>query len=128
MDRWVKSYAPLFGRILVGGFFLWNGIQQALNLPAATEIFIALGLPNPVLFATLATAVEVGGGIGLILGFRTRMCAALLAFYVMLASGSFFNTNTAAGMQLFLQNMAILGGLLYITAYGSGKWSTDRRL
>ncbi len=125
MNRLIKNYAPLFGRILLGGFFLWNGVQTLLHLPATAEMLTTAGLPSSVFLATLVGAIEVLGGIGLVVGFHTRLCAAVLAFYIALVAGFLFNANDAAGTHLFLQRMAIVGGLLYVVAYGSGRWSTD---
>lgn len=127
MHPWVKNYTPLFGRILIGGFFVWNGVQNTLHLSSTIEIFALNGAPGAVWFAVLAASIQVLGGIGVVVGFRPRLCAALLAVYVMLVSIFFFDANTAAGTHLFLQRMAIVGGLLYVVAYGSGKWSTDRK-
>lgn len=127
MNHWITNYTSLFGRILIGGFFVWNGVQSILHLSSTIEIFVLGGVPGAVWFAVLAASIQVLGGIGVVVGFRPRLCAALLAVYVMLASVFFFDANTASGTHLFLQRMAIVGGLLYIVAHGSGKWSTDQK-
>jgi len=126
MPHWIQNYTPLFGRILIGGFFIWNGVQSILHLPSTIEIFSSAGTTYGVWLAIVAAFVQVVCGIGLVAGFRTRLSAAALAVYVICASVFLFDTNATAGIHLFLQRMAIVGGLLYIVAYGSGKWSTDQ--
>lgn len=127
MNDWTRAYAPLLGRILVGGFFLWNGIQAVLNLDATIGTFIQTGLPQPTTLALLAAVLEVLGGIALVLGFKTRLSAILLAIYLVLVSGLLMATGSSspAQTQTFLGHMAIVGGLLYICAYGSGKYAVE---
>lgn len=127
MHQWIENYAPLFGRILIGGFFVWNGVQGILHLPSTVDVFVLLGPTASLWLGILAAAVQVLGGIGLVVGFRPRLCAAILAVYVILVAAFLFDTNSAAGTHLFLQRMAIVGGLFYIVAHGSGKWSTDQK-
>ncbi len=126
MQDWTLAYAPLFGRILVGGFFLWNGIQAVLNLDATVGLFIQSGLPQPAGLAVLAAALEVVGGIALVVGFKTRLSAILLAIYLVLISTLLIKTLDSVQTQTLLEHMAIIGGLLYICAYGSGRYSGER--
>lgn len=109
----------------MGGFFLWNGIQGVLNFLATTDIFITLGFPQPVAFAAAACAVEVLGGIALVVGYKTRLSAGFLILYSTLVSCITFDISSAVQTQLFLANTAIVGGLLYICAYGAGRFSQD---
>ncbi len=126
MDRWTKLYSPLIGRIFLGGFFLWNGIEEILNFSGTQNIFLAINnLPYPTIFAILATAIEVLGGIMLIVGLKTRISATVLILYILVTSTLFFSSSTSLTTQLFLENMAVVGGLLYVTAYGAGSWSKD---
>lgn len=126
MNRTLRYYAPLVGRIFMGGFFLWNGIQGVLNFLATTDIFIKLGFPQPVVFAAIACTIEVLGGIALVVGYKTRLAAGLLIIYSSLVSAITFDISSAIQTQLFLANTAIVGGLLYICAYGAGRFSQDR--
>ena len=126
MNQWTETFAPLIGRILLGGFFLWNGIQAILNLTTTIQIFIKVGLPNPSLWAVVALAVEVLGGMALVVGYKSKLSALLLIFYTLISSALLLSTSTSAQLQLFLGNMGVIGGLLYVAAYGSGRFSTDK--
>jgi len=122
MNQWTTLYAPLLGRILLGGFFVWTGVQKALNFPGVVEFFTQLQYPAPLVMALLVMAFEVVGGIALVADMKTRFVAALLALYVVLTSILFMSAQTT-NMQVFLQSMAIVGGLLMTTAYGTSRWT-----
>jgi putative oxidoreductase len=75
-----------------------------------------------------AIIVELGGGLALVVGFRTRFVAAVLAAFSIAAALS-FHTNFADQNQMihFLKNVMITGGLLQIVAFGAGALSIDNR-
>jgi putative oxidoreductase len=85
-------------------------------------------LPFPPLAFAVAVAVELGGGILLIAGFRTRLVAAALVLFS-LATAVSFHSNFADQNQMihFLKNVMIAGGLLQIVAFGAGALSIDNR-
>jgi putative oxidoreductase len=85
-------------------------------------------LPLPPLAFAVAVAVELGGGILLIAGFRTRLVAAALVLFS-LATAVSFHSNFADQNQMihFLKNVMIAGGLLQIAAFGAGALSIDNR-
>lgn len=128
MNRFTDIYAPIIGRVLLGGFFLWDGIEKSLNLAGTIQLLGNGGLPVPTILAVLMIAVEVLGGIGLIVGFMTSTIALALAIYAILTSLLLINFNGETGISLFLRNMAIVGGLFSISALGAGTWDRSRRL
>ena len=81
----------------------------------------------PLAFA-VAVAVELGGGLLLIAGFRVRPIAIALALFS-LATAVSFHSNFADQNQMihFLKNVMMAGGLLQITAFGAGAFSLDQR-
>ncbi len=115
-----------FGRLLMGVLFLLSGIGK-LAAPLATQGFIAsVGLPLPVAAYGLATAIEIGGGLALVLGFQTKRVAVAVAIFTV-ATAIFFHANFADQNQMihFLKNIAIAGGLLQVAAFGGGRFSID---
>jgi len=125
MENYGDIFAPLIGRILVGGFFIWNGIVATLNLSSTVSSMIAVGAPMPTALAIAAIAVEVLCGIALVVGFKTSPAALILALYVVVVAFFYTGFGTSSAQALFLQDMAIVGGLLYISAYGAGSWASD---
>lgn len=122
-NEWIECYAPLIGRIFVGGFFLWNGIQTALNLPAAAMLFASHGLPAAALLAAAAVAIEALLGIAIIVGFWTRTAALVLALYLIVRSALLTDFTSDPDLTLFVLNLGLVGGLLYISAFGATNWA-----
>jgi putative oxidoreductase len=127
----MKNYSntsAVTGRILLATLFLLSGVGK-IAAPAATQGFIAsVGIPAPALAYFAATAIEVGGGLLLVLGYRTRAVAALLAVFTVMTA-LFFHHNFGDQNQMihFLKNIAITGGLLQVVAFGAGAYSIDAR-
>jgi len=124
---WIECYAPVVGRIFLGGFFLWNGIQAALNLPAAAQIFANHGLSGSLYWALAAIIIEVLGGIGIVAGIWIRSSSLLLAFYLLIQSAFVTNFGSDPELNLFVINLGLIGGLLYVAAFGVGQAQGRRR-
>ena len=125
MSKQYDSVA-LAGRILIGVLFFMSGLSK-LAAPAATQGFIAsVGLPLPVAGYAVAVAVEVLGSSLLMAGFRTRLVAAGMAVFA-LATALAFHKNFADQNQMihFMKNIAIMGGLFQVVAFGGGRFSVD---
>lgn len=128
MLRWCDCYSPLVGRVLIGGMFLMAGVQKAFDLVGTAGYIESVGLPLPTVLAVLAAIVEVVAGLGLVLGYKARHSALILAVFTLLAS-VFFHMNFSQQVQIamFTKNFAIIGGLLYISTFGAGAYSVDSR-
>jgi putative oxidoreductase len=129
----VQSMALLIGRILLAGIFVIAGYSKIGNFAGTVSYIASKGLPLPEAGAVLAIAVELGAGVLLILGLKTRWAAIALAAFT-LASTYFFHAFWAMpeaqkAMQslMFQKNMAIIGGLLALAVAGAGAFSIDRR-
>jgi putative oxidoreductase len=124
----VQSIAPLAGRILIAPLFLLSGISK-LTAPAATIGMIAgSGLPFAPLGFALAVMIEIGGSLALLVGYRTRLVAAVMALFA-IATALAFHNNLADQNQFihFFKNISIAGGLLQLVAFGAGRLSLDAR-
>jgi putative oxidoreductase len=124
-----SSYPALAGRILLALPFLMSGVGK-IAAPVATQGYIAaVGLPLPVAAYAIAIAAEVGGGLLLLLGYKTRAIAAAIASFTVV-SALFFHCDFADQNQMihFLKNLMIMGGLLQVAAFGAGQFSLDARL
>lgn len=105
-------------RVLVASLFLIAGLRKLMNWTATMAVFTKLGVPMVELVLPLVVAIELGGGLLLVLGWRVRWVAYLLAAFT-LAAGiighGFWSADAAQfGNQLnhFLKNVAICGGLM----------------
>jgi putative oxidoreductase len=122
-------YLPFVGRLLIGLPFAMSGLGKLAAYGPTTEMISAVGLPVPPLAFAVAVAVELGGGLLLIAGFRVRLIAIALALFS-LATAVSFHSNFADQNQMihFLKNIMIAGGLLQIASFGAGAISIDNRL
>jgi putative oxidoreductase len=128
MNQWMDCYAPLIGRILMGGVFLWNGVMKVLGFTYIVDFITTAGLPYPILAAVVAISIEVLCGIAVVMDFFTRTSAVVLAIYTIIVTFIFHgNITDELQMTLFLKNIAIVGGLFYVTALGPGRWSMKSR-
>jgi len=121
-------YVPFAGRLLIGLPFAMSGLGKLAAIGPTTEMIRAAGLPLPPLVLALAVVVELGGGLLLVAGFRTRIVAIVLVLFSLAAAVS-FHSNFADQNQMihFLKNVMIAGGLLQIVAFGAGALSIDNR-
>jgi putative oxidoreductase len=118
----------LVGRIGLSAIFLLSGISK-ITAPATMIGYISsVGLPFPTLALAGAIAVEVGGGIALILGYRTRIVAAILALFSIVTALAFHNALGDQNQFIhFFKNIAMAGGLAQVAAFGAGRFSLDAR-
>ena len=116
------------GRIFLAVLFLLRGVGK-IGEPAATQGYIAsAGLPAPLLGYLIAILVEVGGGLLLIVGYQTRIVALVLAAFTAVAAVAFHHNFADQNQMIhFLKNIAVVGGLLQVAAFGAGSFSLDAR-
>jgi putative oxidoreductase len=118
----------LAGRVLLAAIFVMSGIGK-VAAPAATLAYMkAAGLPLAPLGLAGAALIELGGGIALILGYRTRIVASILAVFALLTA-LIFHSAVGDQNQLihFFKNVAMAGGLLQVAAFGGGRLGLDAR-
>jgi putative oxidoreductase len=122
----MNPFMHLSGRILLASIFIISGLGKLAN-PAGTAGFMeSMGVPGMLVWPTIA--LEILGGIALIIGFQTRIAAfALAAFSI--AAAVIFHHNFADQMQMimFLKNFSIAGGLLLLSASGALALGVDCR-
>lgn len=124
----VPGVLPLIGRIGIATIFVLSGLSKLAD-PAGTIGYIqSAGLPLPQVGFAIALLVELVGGLALVLGYRTRLVAAILAVFSIATALAFHN---ALGDQMqfinFFKNVSMAGGLLNVVAFGGGRLSLDAR-
>src|SRR5258706_14276812 len=121
----LQKYSELGGRILLSVLFLLSGLSKIGAYTRTAAYMSALGVPAALLPVVIAT--EVLGALSIIVGWKTRVTAFLLAGYALLTA-LVFHTNLGDQIQMirFLRNLAIAGGFLLLVAHGAGDLSLDR--
>jgi putative oxidoreductase len=125
--------AMLIGRILLALIFLVAGYRKLMAVAGSAGYFAKLGFPMPEVMVWVAIAIELGGAILLIVGWKTRWVAWLLALFTVIAAFAahrFWEVDAAQyanQMNHFLKNIAIVGGFIILAATGPGALSLDGR-
>ena len=131
MNTNAQSWTLLLGRSLLGLVFLVVGIRSIMLYAGAVGYFAKLGFPIPEATTWLAIAIDLAGGVLLILGWKTRWISWLLVVFVVIAIAmahrfwEFDASQYANQLNHFLKDLAIIGGLLYVIAFGPGAMSVD---
>lgn len=119
-----KSF-DLAGRILISAMFLIAGLAKVTAYAGTLSYMQSKGVPGALL--PLVIALEMLGAVAIILGYRTRIVAAVLAVFTVAAAVLFHGGGDQVQQLLFMKNIAIAGGFLLLVARGGGEWSLDAR-
>ena len=128
-----QGVSALLGRVLLGLMFLLAGLSKFGGLEGTAGYIASKGLPMAQLLAIATAVLEVGAALMLIVGWQARWAALALAAFTVLATFLFHNYWTLPADQqmmqqlMFMKNLAIIGGLLLVFAFGAGSLSLDRR-
>lgn len=123
-----KKYYLLAGRVLMAALFLIIGWGKITNFSGTVAFVAAGGFPMPTVFAVLAIIFEVGGALMVLTGYHARMGAKALIIFTAIATGAYHNAFSDPTQQLMmLKNLSIIGGLLYIAAFGAGACSLHKK-
>ena len=120
----VGASLALVSRLFASAIFIGAGISKLGAGFAGTQGYmVSMGVPAGLL--PLVIALELGGGLSLLLGFQTRLAAFLLAGFSIIA-GLIFHSGADQMQQIMLmKNFAMAGGLLAFTMFGAGRLSLD---
>jgi putative oxidoreductase len=128
-----QGYFVLLARLLLMVMFLHEGIAKFGDLVGTAGYIASAGLPMPKLLAVGSGALELVASALLIVGWQARWAALALAGFTLLANLLFHNYWTLPADQqmvaqlFFLKNLAVMGGLLMVFAFGPGSISLDQR-
>jgi putative oxidoreductase len=122
---------PAVGRILLALIFVLFGFAK-IGAPAGVIANMSKhGLPYAHTLVWGVIALEVGGGILLMLGFLARLMAAAFFFYLLALAFIFHAYWTMTGAEAhaqhndFFQHLSMAGGMLLVVAFGAGPYSID---
>ena len=127
----MKALHPV-ARLLIAGIFVLSGFHKLVGFAGTVTFVGSLGFPAPLLFTVLAIVFELGGGLGLLIGFKTRWSTLALIIFLLIATFAvhvpMMKDPAKAQDQMVhvLKNLAILGGLLKFFLDGAGAYAVDR--
>ena len=124
MDKLQELSAPI-GRLFLSMIFIFSGFTKITGYAATQGYMESMGVPSMLL--PLVIAVELLGGIAILLGFKARLVAILMAGFSVVSALLFHQFwIDQSQMNPFMKNIAMAGGFLMIFAHGAGAYSIDR--
>ena len=118
---------PLFslaGRVMIALIFVLAGLSKISAIEGTQGYMEAMGLPGILIYPTIL--FEVAAGLAIIAGFKTRYVALALAGFSLLSALIFHNQlGDQTQFILFMKNVAMAGGFLFLARYGAGELSID---
>jgi putative oxidoreductase len=136
----MPDYSQAIGRILISAVFIVFGYIQFTNIgnyianPAVVKIAAMTGgILTPTVLAYLVAAINLFGGILILVGYQTRWAAIVLIAFVVLTLvfvHTFWTMEgpaRAANQAHFYKNLAIIAGLLFLINLGPGRCSLEHR-
>jgi putative oxidoreductase len=120
----VNALLALTARLLASAIFIGAGFSKlGAGYAGAQGYMASVGLSGELL--PLVIALEIGGGLALLLGFQARLAAFALSVFCVV-SGVLFHSGVDPMQQImFMKNLAMAGGLLAFTLFGAGRMSLD---
>jgi putative oxidoreductase len=132
MGTTYQSTVALVGRIFLCAIFVMAGFNKIMDYHGTAQHMTAQGMPAVSILLPMAIAVEILGGLGLLVGFQTRFAAWMLFLFLIPTTAIFHNFWAMSDgqqyqMQMiqFMKNLAVMGGLLGFGAFGAGAYSLD---
>ena len=121
----VQTYGTTLGRMLMGLLFAFSGVGTFLGgVESTAGYFASVGIPMSALVVWLVIILKIGAGGALILGYRVGLAAIALILFTLVATAI---AHLSFEDQNLFKNLAIVGGLLYVLAYGAGEgWSVGK--
>ena len=133
MNTKLQNSAALVGRILLALIFIISGFGKISGYAGTAGYMASKGLPMVAVLLPLTILVELGGGLLIALGWKTRWAAAVVFLFLIPVTLVFHNPTGLAAAEAqqqminLLKNLSIMGGMLGLFAFGPGGFSLDAK-
>jgi len=120
----INNSSILVGRVLIAVMFIMAGYSKIGGYEGTQGYMESVGVPG--LLLPVVIALELLGGIAVLVGYQTKIAAFLLGGFTFLAA-VIFHSNFGDQMQmiLFMKNLAISGAFLLLFVHGPGQWALN---
>lgn len=133
MQNTIDKFGPLVGRILLALIFLMSGIGKIGGFAGTAGYMASKGIPMTDVLLAITIVIEIGAALMLILGYKARLGAVALLLWMIPVTFIFHNFWAMPADQqmiqqiMFMKNLGLMGGMLYIMAFGSGPMSLAKK-
>jgi putative oxidoreductase len=130
----IEDICLLLGRLLMGSYFILPGLQKISSYQAMTDYMLMHSVPATAFLLPLTIVLQVSLGLAIIVGFKGKFAAFVLAGLTLVISiymHDFWSMAESVERthetQNFFKNMGIMAGLLMMSSAGTGWLSLDNR-
>ena len=129
----LQNPLALLGRALLALLFIPAGFAKIAGFAGTAAYIASKGVPFPEVAAAAAIVIELGLGLLLLIGWQARWAALGMAIFTLVITFIFHNywameaAQKMMQQQAFFKNIAVIGGLLLVAAFGPGAFSLDGR-
>jgi putative oxidoreductase len=133
MQNTIDKFGPLAGRILLASIFLMSGYGKIGGFAGTAGYMASKGLPMVEVLLAITIVIELAAAAMIIAGFKARLGATALLLWMIPVTFIFHNFWAMPADQqqiqsiMFMKNLGLMGGMLYIMAFGSGPMSVDKK-
>ena len=122
----MNKYSSVVARVLLAHIFILAGVSKITAFAGTQGYMESVGVPGMLL--PLVILLELGGGLAILVGWKTKLVSYALAVFSIIAA-IIFHSNLGDQMQMimFMKNFAIAGGFLLLAEHGAGRYSVDNR-
>lgn len=121
----MANLIDLLGRLLISALFLISAYNKIFSIDGTMGWMEGFGIPGFLIYPTIL--LEIILPLFVIVGYKAKISSAILAIFC-LATAFIFHFDFLDQIQtiLFLKNIGLAGGFLFIVANGTKDWSIDR--
>ena len=125
----ITSLFALVGRVLLAAVFISAGWAKLMDPSMTAGWMASAGIPYSDMLIWAVIAVELLGGLMVLVGFKARWAALAIAGFLV-PTNIIFHSDFADQTQMmtFMKNAAIMGGMLMLVAHGAGAYSFDKMM
>jgi putative oxidoreductase len=133
MQGMIDKFGPLAGRILLSLIFLQSGLNKISGFTGTAGYMASKGLPMAEVLLVVTIIIEIGAALLIVTGYKARLGAAALFLWMIPVTFIFHNYWAMPADQqmiqqiMFMKNLSLMGGMLYVMAFGSGPMSVDKK-
>ena len=127
----LKDLALLVARICISSLFIWAAIEKMIHWRDTVVSIEKRELPYASLGLPLVLAIQILGGLSILLGYHVQVGALILILYIIPAAILFHNfwkyeeTERLTEKIYFMKDVAIFGSLLLLLVFGGGRFGMN---
>ena len=118
-----KQYGPLLARVMLAHIFILSGFGKITGFAGTAGYIASKGLPMAEVLTVLTILIELGGGLLILVGWQARWAATAIFLFIIPVTLIFHPFWVQGETISFMKNLAIMGGMMMVIAYGSGPYS-----